>query len=433
DWRIVRDIGALIDAGLGRAPRIVAHGPEDLWNEHRAATRGRDLDITGLSWVTLETEGPQQWPFVSGPTARLYTDGRFATTNGRARFITKAYQPTAEVASPRRPFALTTGRMRDQWHGMSRSGSVPNLFAHEGRPLVRLHPSDAARRKLAEGELVHVRSRRGEVVLPLRLDENVPLAGADIAMHWGDEFIGAQLGVNALTQGAFCPDSKQPELKFSAVAIESANLPWRLSGCAWVEPGQGAALREKLRTLMPRFGYAQCLPEPTRTGLVGWAFEAACAEAPAPELVGELAAALGLSDPHVLRYADAQRGRLRLLKLDGDDLQAAPLQALLRVGQHEEGAWLVDLWRERTAASTVGRWLLSPGAPPTNTAAASPQVCNCFDVREDVIRLTLQRCGGTPAERLAQLQGEQRCGTQCGSCLPALRRLVATTPEEVPA
>ncbi|KQW52333.1 MULTISPECIES: nitrate reductase [unclassified Roseateles] len=433
DWRIVRDIAALIDAGLARAPRIVANGPEDLWNEHRAATRGRDLDITGLSWVTLETEGPQQWPFVSGPTARLYTDGRFATANGRARFITKAYQPTAEVASPKRPFALTTGRMRDQWHGMSRSGSVPNLFAHEGRPLVRLHPSDAARRKLAEGELVHVRSRRGEVVLPLKLDENVPLAGADIAMHWGDEFIGAQHGVNAVTQGAFCPDSKQPELKFSAVAIESATLPWRLSGCAWVAPGQGAALREQLRALMPRFGYAQCLPEPTKTGLVGWAFEAACAEAPAAELVDQLAEALGLSGAHVLRYADAQRGRLRLLNLDGDDLQAAPLQALLRVGQHEEGAWLVDLWRERTAASTVGRWLLSPGAPPTNTVAASPQVCNCFDVREDVIRLTLARCVGSPAERLAQLQAEKRCGTQCGSCLPALRRLVATTPEEVPA
>jgi assimilatory nitrate reductase catalytic subunit len=433
DWRIARDIAALIDAGLQRPPRITASTAEDLWLEHREATRGRDLDITGLSWITLDTEGPQQWPFVKAGTPRLYTDGRFATADGRARFITKAYQPTAEAASAKRPFALTTGRMRDQWHGMSRSGSVPNLFAHEGKPLVRLHPSDAARRKLADGELVHVRSRRGEVVLPLKLDENVPLAGADIAMHWGDEFVGAQLGVNTLTQGAFCPDSKQPELKFSAVAIEPANLPWRLSACAWVAPELGGRLREQLRALMPRFGYAQCLPEPTKTGLVGWTFEAACVDAPAPELVDELATVLGLDGAHVLRYADAQRGRLRLLNLDGDDLQAAPLQALLRVGQHEEGAWLVDLWRERTAASAVGRWLLSPGAPPTNTTPASPQVCNCLDVREDVIRLTLARCGGSPAERLAQLQAEKRCGTQCGSCLPALRRLVATTPEEVPA
>ncbi|HEY9107243.1 MAG TPA: molybdopterin-dependent oxidoreductase, partial [Roseateles sp.] len=134
DWRIARDIAALIDAGLGREPRIVADGAEDLWLEHRAATRGRDLDITGLTWATLEAEGPQQWPFVTGSTPRLYTDGCFATASGRARFITRPYEATAETTSPQRPFALTTGRMRDQWHGMSRSGSVPRLFAHEGRP-----------------------------------------------------------------------------------------------------------------------------------------------------------------------------------------------------------------------------------------------------------------------------------------------------------
>ncbi|HEY9110048.1 MAG TPA: molybdopterin dinucleotide binding domain-containing protein, partial [Roseateles sp.] len=294
-----------------------------------------------------------------------------------------------------------------------------------------------ARHQLAAGELVHVRSQRGAVVLPLRLDENIAPAGADIAMHWGDEFIGAQLGVNAVTQGAFCPDSKQPELKFSAVAIEPAHLPWRLSACAWVAPADGPRLREQLRALMPRFGYAHCLPEPAKPGhgeQVGWAFEAACAEAPPPELVEELAALLGLAGASVPRYADARRGRLRLLRLDDGDPQTAPVQALLRMGQHDEGAWLVDLWRERTAASSVGRWLLSPGAPPSNPgAAASPQVCNCFDVREDVIRFTLTRCSGSPAERLAQLQAEKKCGTQCGSCLPILRRLVNTTPEAVPA
>jgi assimilatory nitrate reductase catalytic subunit len=434
DWQIARDVALLMDAALDRPARLAATSAEALWLEHREATRGRDLDITGLTWARLDGDGPQQWPFVSAATPRLYTDGRFATDNGRARFIAKPYQPPAEAASPQLPFALTTGRLRDQWHGMSRSGSVPGLFAHEGQPLVRLHPDDAARRRLADGELVTVRSRRGELVLPLKLDANVPLAGADIAMHWGDEFIGAHAGINVVTNGAFCPDSRQPELKFAAIAVESAALPWRVSGCAWVAPGQAEALRTRLRALMPRFGYAQCLPEPTKGEQAGWAFEAASAEAPAPELVAELAAALGLDDASVLRYADAQRGRLRLLRLASDDLQTAPLQALLRVGQHDEGAWLTGLWRERRAASSVGRWLLSPGAPPQNLApAASPQVCNCFDVREDTIRGTLARCGGSPAERLGALQAATRCGTNCGSCLPTLRRLVATTPEEVPA
>jgi assimilatory nitrate reductase catalytic subunit len=432
DWRIVRDIAALIDAGLGRAPRLAAETPEALWLEHREATRGRDLDITGLSWAVLDAEGPQQWPYVAGATPRLYTDGRFATDSGRARFIARPYRPPAEALDANRPFALTTGRLRDQWHGMSRSGSVPGLFAHEGRPLLRLHPTDA--RALADGELVRVRSARGELVLPLKRDTNVAPATADIAMHWGDEFIGAQAGVNVLTNGAACPDSRQPELKFAAIAIEPAALPWRLSACAWVAPEDGAKLREALRALMPHFGYAHCLPEPGRAGRVGWAFEAAGTEAPEPALVAGLTALLGLDEGAVLRYADTGRGRLRLLKLGAGDAETAPLQALLRVGMEDEGAWLVDLWRDGRAAAAVGRWLLSPGAPPSSAAApASPQVCNCFDVREDVIRLTLARCSGSPAERLAQLQGEKRCGTQCGSCLPALRRLVANTPEEIPA
>ncbi|MFG6412945.1 molybdopterin-dependent oxidoreductase [Roseateles sp. DC23W] len=432
DWLIVRDIAALIDAGLGRAPRLAAGCAEDLWLEHREATRGRDLDITGLSWAVLERDGPQQWPYVSGPTPRLYTDGRFATADGRARFVARPYVPTAEATGVDHPFALTTGRLRDQWHGMSRSGSVPGLFAHDGRPLVRLNPADAG--TLADGDLVHVRSQRGELVLPVKLDANIAPARADIAMHWGDEFVGAQQGVNALTHGALCPDSRQPELKFSAVAIAPAHLPWRVSACAWVAPEQGATLRAALRGLMPRFGYAHCLPEPTQSGRVGWAFEAAAAKTPAAELIADLTTLLGLGERSVLCYADAGRGRLRLLKLAEGTPDTAPLQALLRVGRLDEGAWLVDLWRDGRAAASAGRWLLSPGNPPsTPAAAASPQVCNCFDVREDVIRLTLSRCSGSPAERLAQLQSEKRCGTQCGSCLPTLRRLVATTPEEMPA
>ncbi|MCY4745378.1 molybdopterin-dependent oxidoreductase [Pelomonas sp. UHG3] len=435
DWRIARDIAALIDGGLGRAPRLAADSAEALWLEHREATRGRDLDITGLTWAVLEADGPQQWPYAQGATQgtpRLYTDGRFATNNGRARFIARPYLPTAEATDANRPFALTTGRLRDQWHGMSRSGAVPGLFAHEGRPLVRLHPADAG--TLADGTLVRVRSARGALVLPLKRDPNLAPATADIAMHWGDEFVGAQQGVNAVTHGAACPDSRQPELKFAAVAITPAELPWRLSACAWVAPDEAAALREALRALMPRFGYAHCLPEPSRSGELGWAFEAASAEAPAAELVAELTALLGLAGPDVLRYADAGRGRLRRLRLAPGAADAAPLQALLRVGRGDEGAWLVDLWRERRAAAATGRWLLSPDAPPSDAGtAASPQVCNCFDVREDVIRFTLARCSGSPGERLAQLQGEKKCGTQCGSCLPALRRLVASTPQEVPA
>ncbi len=102
----------------------------------------------------LDTQGPQQWPMPEGQAAgqaRLYEDSRFATPTGRARFITKPYAAPADARNPAFPFALTTTRLRDQWHGMSRSGAVARLYAHEEVPVLRLHPIDMQRRSLTAG------------------------------------------------------------------------------------------------------------------------------------------------------------------------------------------------------------------------------------------------------------------------------------------
>ena len=99
-----------------------------MWNEHRESTRGRDLDITGLSYAMLEERGPQQWPLpegASGGRVRLYEDGVFATPDGKARFVDAPLAPLAEPRDARFPFSLITGRLRDQWHGGSRTGTKP--------------------------------------------------------------------------------------------------------------------------------------------------------------------------------------------------------------------------------------------------------------------------------------------------------------------
>ncbi|RVT86504.1 nitrate reductase [Inhella crocodyli] len=433
DWQVVREVALALEAELrpGRPSVFATDSPEALWNEHRDSTRGRDLDISGLSYALLDAQGPQQWPFVDGPRERLYEDGRYPTPSGRARFVASPVRPTAERASAAFPFQLTTTRLRDQWHGMSRSGAVPGLFAHEGGPVLRLHPQDAERRRLVNGELLRLRTARGATVLPLQTDARVGLGQADLPMHWGAEFLAGD-GINALTHGARCPDSQQPELKFAALDVASAALPWRLSACAWVPAAEGAALRERLRAQLNAFPYATCLPVPSDDpARCGWVLEAAAETAPDPALLAALTEAVGLHGPGVHRYADAGRGRLRLLRLDGE-----ALQALLRVGEHDEAAWLLPLWRERQSVQALGRWLLGPGTPPSAQLAAprAAQVCNCFDVREDAITAELRRCAGSADERLAALQGALRCGTQCGSCLPSLRRLVASTqPEEVSA
>ncbi|MDI4634964.1 molybdopterin-dependent oxidoreductase [Pelomonas sp. V22] len=438
DWQIVRDVAQQLELQLRptQPSLFVVDSPEALWLEHREATRGRDLDITGLSYALLE-QSPRQWPFPEGASAgraRLYEDGSFATPNGRARFIAKPAAGAVDKIDAAYPFALTTGRMRDQWHGMSRSGAVPRLMAFDAKPAVRLNPQDLARRGLRDGELGQLKTRRGTLVLPLQADEAVASGQAYIPMHWGAEFIGGE-GVNALTQDAFCPDARQPELKFAAMNVQRAQLPWRISAAAWVPAAESAALREQLRALMPEFGYAQCLPVPPQAEAFGdgegWCLDAALAQSPEPALLQRLAAVLKLEGVGVLRYADTRRGRHRALRLAGEGAEAR-LQALLRVGEGEEGAWLTELWREAQAAAPHGRWLLAPEAQmPQGLQVASPQVCNCFNVREDGIRACLAATSGAPDERLAQLQGQLKCGTQCGSCLPALRRLVAEVPEEV--
>ena len=166
-------------------------GAEAIWNEHRESTRGRDLDITGMSYALLE-ESPLQWPMPAGEAtgkARLYEDGIFPTGDGKARFANVAYQPLAEPRESRYPFSLTTGRLRDQWHGMSRTGTLGRLFGHVAEPSVQMNPQDMSRRLLSEGDLVHVTSKRGSIVVPVQASNEVGLSQAFMAMHWGSEFL----------------------------------------------------------------------------------------------------------------------------------------------------------------------------------------------------------------------------------------------------
>ncbi|RZL83411.1 MAG: nitrate reductase, partial [Variovorax sp.] len=177
DWSAAVDFAQRLEARLPRRAGVTLFpyaldaeaGAEAIWNEHRESTRGRDLDITGLSWAMLDAKGPQQWPLPEGQTTgrvRLYEDGVFPTADGRARFVDTPYKPVAEQREARYPFSLNTGRLRDQWHGMSRTGTLGRLFGHVAEPVVQMNPQDMARRQLKDGELVHVTSKRGAIVLP---------------------------------------------------------------------------------------------------------------------------------------------------------------------------------------------------------------------------------------------------------------------------
>ncbi len=433
DWAIASAFAQRLEQRLrpGRATLFPYVDARAIWNEHRESTRGRDLDITGLSYAQLEA-APAQWPWPEGARtgqARLYEDGVFPTADGRAAFADTPFEPVAEPRDARYPFALNTGRLRDQWHGMSRTGTLGRLFGHVPEPALEMNAQDMARQGLVDGDLVQVDSRRGRLVIPVQASAQQANAQVFIAMHWGEEFLcgagadGTPLaGVNALTTPAYCPRSKQPELKNAAVKLAKAGLPWRLLALAWLPEDAALAAREALRPLLREFGFATLVPfGRERSGVL---LRAAALQAPPPALLLQIEAQLGLGVDGALHYADARRGQRRTVRLAGEGA-ALRLEGFLFGGDISAEAWVRPLLQHELPAQAYGRTLLVPGAtPPVALAPRGRQVCSCFDVDEARISATLASATGAPEARLDQLQRALQCGTNCGSCLPELRSMV---------
>lgn len=455
DWAILSDFGRRLEKRLtqrtahyraGTTTLFPYDSPESVWNEHRESTRGRDLDITGLSYTVLDQVGPQQWPMPEGASAgqaRLYADGIFPTDNGKARFSAMRYEPVSEPRDQRYPFSLNTGRLRDQWHGMSRTGTLGRLFGHVSEPSIDLNPGDMTRMGLQAGDLVQVASRRGQIIVPAQPSEAISPMQAFMAMHWGEEYISgldnqgqAMSGVNALTVPAFCPKSKQPELKHAAIKITATRLPWRLLAVAWMPESEALTAKEALKPLMSAFAFTSCVPfgrEPHEKGKVGVLFRAAAMEAASSELIGRIEALLGIEGVDVLRYEDKFRGQRRAMRMERT-AEGLKLDAFVLAGDISAEAWIKPLLQDELLADAYGRALLSPGAtPPVAIVSKGKQICTCFNVTEPAIIDTLASCQGDTDARLAQLQGALKCGTNCGSCIPALRQLVKLHPAMVSA
>ena len=223
DWEIVAGLARHLGYGDAFAWRDSAA----VFDEFAACTAGRPCDMTGVSHERLRREGGIQWPCPALPvgehegTVRLYENRRFPTPDGRARFAPTPHAAPAETPDADFPLLLTTGRVADQWHTMTRTGHSPRCWPAPGRrrsPATRSTPTAAG---LADGDLVRVVSRRGELRLPVVLDETLPHGVAFAPFHWGAMHAVAGAGVlNALTIAAVDPTSKQPELKAVAVRLE---------------------------------------------------------------------------------------------------------------------------------------------------------------------------------------------------------------------
>ncbi len=423
DWAIMVDFAQRLEQRLAKNTLLFPYTTtEDIFNEHRETTRGRDLDITGLSYALLNARGPQQWPFKAGVEAgatRLYTDGVFQKPDGKAQFLNAVYKNTADKTDARHPFHLLTGRLRDQWHGMSRTGNVAHLFNHEEEPVIHMSANDMARRFIKNGDIVKVSNKRGSLVLCAQTSDDVKPSQTFIPMHWGSQFMHG-LGVNALMPSAYDAVSKQPELKHTAVKIEKIELPWRMTVMRTIP---NLAIFQKLKSFLPYFEYTSC-------GLFGRQTEdhagmlilrAANTEAPDAQVIQSIDALLGMTDDTpLLNYVDAKRGVSKRIMVETSSAEKSQVTGVRLVGETLATAWLKDVMTTGEFSPELRRWALAPlSAPPAGQRSRGKIVCNCLDVAENEIIENIQL-----GADLITLQNKLKCGTECGSCVPELKQLV---------
>ena len=208
-------------AEMGWKEAFAHEGAGHVFDEFAALTAGRPCDYSGVSHARLRAEGPLQWP-VPAPghpgTARLYTDRRFPTPDGRARFVAVDHAAVAEPTDESFPLTLTTGRVKDHWHTLTRTANSPALLARTREPLLEMNLRDARRAGVRDGDFVEVMSRRGKAVAQARVSETIREGTCFLPFHWGRRF-GFYKAANNLTLGVRDPLSRQPELKACAVRI----------------------------------------------------------------------------------------------------------------------------------------------------------------------------------------------------------------------
>jgi assimilatory nitrate reductase catalytic subunit len=408
DWWILSRVAARL--GFGEA--FTYGSPAEIFDEH-ARLSGfenegtRAFDISGAAGLGLEgydALAPFQWPLrpAEPPVERLFASGGFFTPDGKARFVAIAPPRLAAKVSSAWPFLLNTGRVRDQWHTMTRTGLSPRLSTHIAEPYVEIHPDDAARLGLEQGTLARITTRHGAATLRVLVNRGQQRGTLFVPIHWSAEnSSGARVG--ALVQPATDPHSGQPEAKATPARI--AALP------------------------VAHYGFAlsrRPLPLP---GLAYWAAARAAfghvlnfaCDGPGPGAVtGGWHAWLGsaLPEGELVTFEDAGAGVYRV-----GVHNRGRLEALLFVGPSPKlpsPEWLKTQFDRGDLEGAERRALLA-GIPFEGAVDEGAIVCVCFQVGA----ARIAAAAGAGDGSVESIGRELGAGTNCGSCIPEIRRLIA--------
>jgi assimilatory nitrate reductase catalytic subunit len=409
DWWIVAQVAQRL--GFGHAFNY--QHPAAIFAEHARLSGfenhgSRDFDISSLAELTeadYERLPPTYWPCPSSAaTRRPVSDGRFFTAHGRANFIAVSPALPESTTDKARPLTLNTGRLRDQWHTMTRTGRVPRLMLHRDFFSVSIGPADASSLCLADNDLVQVHNSRGAVTALALIEEGLPKGQVFGPIHWSNQY-SANACINNLLPPVADPHSGQPQLKFAGVSLS------RVAVGSW-----GFLLSRELPAL-PELKYWSRIAVPG-----GYLTLFAASESDdAGNVRHSVLANLRSRADRCMQYEDAG-------KRDFREAGVAAGQLVYACYLNAERVRLPDRdWLSGQLASTRVD-TLSPllAGFDAGTPSRGRLICTCWEVGESEISRAM-----AAGARSVELLGEQlKCGTQCGSCIPEIKRLLAGAVNE---
>lgn len=405
DWWMFNELGRR----LGHNTAFDFSGPAAIFREHAALSAfenwgERLFDLGPLADVSDEDYDalrPLQWPMTQGDH-RLFTEGGFSTPDRRARLI--AVRPPTPVPAGGL-FTLNTGRLRDQWHSMTRTGRVPELMAHQDAAVIAIAPADASRLDIAAGDLVELRNALGGMFLPVAIDAGQSVGSVFAAMHWTGAH-GSAGSINQMVGGERDPHSGEPAFKQGRVELRKVETCWH--GIALGRERLMARVNPAIAAVWSRTPRAGGLMHLRFGGTAPISVDATCRMMAAGllDLPGEV---------ETVDYADIGRGMYRMAVVKG-----GAVLLLLHVARHR---WLlpeVESLEKLFVQSWIG---LDPAGLLIGRGAAreTPRgriVCVCHQVSEQAIRAVILAGNLMTTDAIGALT---RAGTGCGSCLSDLK------------
>ncbi len=408
DWQIISNVATK----MGFSQAFNYQTPVEIFTEYAALTgkennNTRDLDISLFS--DLDEKGyqqfiPIQWPVkynqLSG-TQRLFEDGKFFTASGKAQMIPITPQGPANALSEQYPLILNTGRIRDQWHTMTRTGKSPKLSTHLSEAFIQIHPHDAQRYNIFKDSLVQVNSAWGESTIRACINADIPVGMVFMPMHWNDQYAS-----NAVTDKLVNPQrdpfSGQPEFKHTPVSIKAVKKSW-----------YGFLLSRRQLDLSSQDYWN------LNKGHSLWRYEIAGNQT--PDCWAEHARNLICAHEDSvawMEYLDQSAKQYRAARMVGDQLESC---IFISPDEHLPNRdWLMALFDKDKLNDKDKAFLLS-GRPGEATDDAGASVCACFGVGRNTILKAIKE---NNLQSVDDIGKALQAGTNCGSCIPELTELL---------